>query len=237
MRPLPLPAPTAFIGSIKTLAVLLFLPLLALLCCASTAKADPIVITGGFASSGPGNGNISLNLTAPGFIFSAVNTSAAKIQACGFCQPGTGFGGGTVLVNTDLTINFTYNGVVYVQNTNGLGYVARGGGSITYGGLTVPADLSPVSTTFSFVGGVGVTQINRPNPFIPPDNFNVELTGSGIVTFTFVRVGSNIFTQGTFAFAPPEPVPEPATLFLLGTGLFGVVAAKVRRRHKEERFH
>lgn len=233
MRPLPLRAPFAFIGSIKTLNVLLFLPFLLLLCCASTAQADPVVITGGSAGSAPGNGNISLHLTAPGFLFSASNTSAAKVQACGFCQPGTGFGGGTVLVNTDLTIHFTYNGVVYVQSTNALGYVARGGGSITYGGLTVPADLSPVSTTFSFVGAIRATQINRPNPFIPPDEFTVELTGSGIVTFTFVRVGSNILTQGNFAFAPPEPVPEPATLVLLGTGLFGVVAAKVRRRHKE----
>lgn len=212
--------------------VLALASLALLLLLSAGAQADPIIITGGFASSGPGNGNISLNLTAPGFIFSASNTSAAKIQACGFCQPGTRFGGGTVLVNTDLTINFTYNGVVYVQNTNGLGYVARGGGSITYGVLTVPADLSPVSTTFSFVGGINVLQTIKPDPMKPAEQFSLDLAGSGIVTFTFTRVGSNIYTQGTFNFEPPQPAPEPTTMLLLATGLAGV-AAKVRRRRKE----
>ena len=230
MRPLPLRAPRAFKGTSKTLAFILFLPFV-LLCCASTAQADPIVITGGFGGTSLGIGNMFLSVTAPGFSFSAANTSAPKPQLCGLCRPGTTFGG-VVSTSTDLPIELIYNGVVYKQNTLGE-YIVRGGGTFTFGPLTIPVDLSPVSTTFTFVGGVSATLFNPPNPTSPPDPLILQMTGSGIVTFTFVQVGSNIRSQGTFTFAPPQPAPEPATLVLLGTGLAGAVAAKVRRRRRE----
>jgi PEP-CTERM motif len=228
MRPLPPRAPSAFNGSLKTLTFVLLLPFV-LLCCASTAKADPIVITGGSSGTFTGIGNFFLGMTAPGFSFKADNMSSPKIQLCGLCRPGTTFGG-TYAATTTLSIELIYNGVVYQQNTLG-SYAVSGGGSFTFGSLTVPSDLSPVSTTFSFVGGVSAFQRNPP-PFTAPHQFSLQLTGSGIVTFTFVQVGSNIRSQGTFTFAPPQPAPEPATLLLLGTGLAGVVAAKLRRRRE-----
>jgi hypothetical protein len=228
MRPLPLRAPSAFNGSCKTLTLLLFLPLM-LRCCAATVKAEPVVIQGGASGTSLGNGNIFLGMTAPNFSFSAANTSAPKTQLCGLCNPGSVFGG-TYLASNNLTIELIYNGVIYKQNTLGP-YVVSGGGSFTFGLLTVPDDLSPVSTTFSFIGGVNASTFNG-EPVL-----RLELIGAGTVTFTFVQSGSNIRSQAVFAFEPlatpvPTPTPEPATLLLLGTGLAGVVA-KVRRRRQK----
>ncbi|HYG11781.1 MAG TPA: PEP-CTERM sorting domain-containing protein [Pyrinomonadaceae bacterium] len=232
MRPSSPSLSSTFTSPFKTLTFVFFLPLL-LLCCVATAKADTVVITGGSLSTPIGLGNFSTNLTAPNFSFSGADMSAPKMQLCGPCSPGTNFGGGTHTVRVDLTFGFTYNGVVYAQNTNGMGHVVVGGGRVTFGPLTVPIDLSPVSIPFSYVGSVSAFPMN--SQMGTATGFTLQLMGSGIVTFTFEQSGFNVRSRGVFAFAPPapEPVPEPATMLLLGTGLAGL-AVKARRRRRRE---
>lgn len=228
MRPLPLRAPAAFTGARKTFAFLLLLPLFFLLCCASTAKADPVVITGGGLGTPLGLGNFSMTPSAPGFSFSGAHMGAPRQQLCGPCNPGQQFGGGTIPVSLTMTFGLTYNGVIYQQSAIAGNYIVVSSGNvITLDRFTIPLDLSPVSAPFSFVGGISVSP--RDGLSAP---FHLELTGSGIATFTFTGSGFNIRSQASFAFAPPQPVPEPATLLLLGTGLAGVFAAKVRRRRE-----
>ena len=88
------------------------------------------------------------------------------------------------------------------------------------GGTFTGADLSGADLTDATLGSISLGNLSGLTDSIKGDvatiNFDGNL-GSGSASFTFANPASN------------SPVPEPATLSLMATGLLGVAGALRRR--------
>ncbi|HEX8775080.1 MAG TPA: PEP-CTERM sorting domain-containing protein [Pyrinomonadaceae bacterium] len=202
---------------------------------AQDAQADPITIIGGSASvdsvaGGPftliGNGIVLRGGTTQGTGSCGVCRAGETVSIGSFNAGVFGIAGGPAIIN-----GVSYDRLFYT-------------GSLSYeGSIVIPNDTSrliSMTAPFTFNGrliGCTSTQISGcPDGQVVFDSF---LIGHGIANVTILSADGGSLgqlysvTNVTYNFAP-TPTPEPATMFLLGTGLAGIGAA-VRRKRKAGR--
>lgn len=182
------------------------------------ANAEAVTTATALAATPVATATISnYTLTGNSFTFTINNTSTSgSITALGFNLPGTNLGTFTLTnaSDADFAIQSNVKAQAGAQTTTPNLDFALLTGKNFGGGSVAEGIAAGTSATFTVTG-----------------NFT-GLTADQIARLVFARVqGIQPGDQSIVVNVEPQPVPEPATMLLLGTGLAGA-AASVRRRRK-----
>jgi PEP-CTERM motif len=200
---------------------------------ASPASADPITITGGsivfpqaaILQAGPISIVGTRGFSIKGVIDTGENPRIDPIAQCFPCTPGIPFGLGAQLTGSGFIADATLDGQTYPNFGSAASNVFV---SLELDGMTTLPDVrgSSIVITKPFT-------VDQHSFFESPDTGSVPLRGGGVVTLTLSANPSLPvweFGQLRYDFQTPAPVPEPATIVLVGGGLVGTLLRFRKRR-------
>lgn len=204
---------------------------------AREARADVIALTsGGVATAGD---LAQLNdIAGSGFWLRSRTLGPVETSPCPLgsqpCQ-----GGQVITVSTTISVSFAgpasavFGGVEYSNlalHGTTLNFVT-GPFRLVSGSHPHEPTIYTVLVPFTMSGTIVASEYvdgTTPGPML----FTVGVTGQGIATVRILQEGANQYVFGaTYIFQ--QPVPEPATVILLGTSLAGLTAYARRRRPRK----
>ena len=217
---------------------------LSLLAFPLAAQAEPVTITSGYVSvTSTVRDTLAFNFSGTGLSAWGINPHAPVQQnlspclsSASLCQPGDLIVPNALIYLSAEGPSFvTFNGTtVQVSWAAQDSFLQFTGPGVVIPSSAAETDLVTLTMPFDMTGTINVHDVNDPGPVI----FSTTINGSGIATLVLRRPAGNpegfAVTEARYDFTQ-SPIPEPATMILLTTGIAGIVGKKYRARLRSKR--